>query len=40
MARRGRHELALVIEARAANDKPLRLQPDQIVDADLPGNKP
>ena len=29
-----------LIEARSANDKPLRLQPGQIVDVDLPGNKP
>ena len=28
-----------LIEARAANDKPLRLQPGQIVDVDLPGPK-
>lgn len=35
-----RQTLVYLIEARAANDKPLRLQPGQIVDVDLPGNKP
>ena len=34
-----RQTLVYLIEARAANDKPLRLQPGQIVDVDLPGPK-
>ena len=32
-----RQTLVYLIEARAAHDKPLRLQPGQIVDVDLPG---
>ena len=34
-----RQTLVYLIEARAAHDKPLRLQPGQIVDVDLPGPK-
>ena len=34
-----RQTLVYLIEARARNDKPLRLQPGQIVDVDLPGPK-
>jgi HlyD family secretion protein len=34
-----RQTLVYLIEARAANDRPLRLQPGQIVDVDLPGPK-
>ena len=34
-----RQTLVYLIEARAANDKPLRLQPGQIVDVDLSGRK-
>jgi len=34
-----RQTLVYLIEARAANDKSLRLQPGQIVDVDLPGPK-
>ena len=34
-----RQTLVYLIEARAANDKPLRLQPGQIVDVDLPEPK-
>jgi HlyD family secretion protein len=34
-----RQTLVYLIEARAANDKPLRLQPGQIVDVDLPAPK-
>ena len=32
-----RQTLVYLVEARAAHDKPLRLQPGQIVDVDLPG---
>ncbi len=35
-----RQTLVYLIEARAANDKPLRLQPGQIVDVDLPRPRP
>jgi HlyD family secretion protein len=34
-----RQTLVYLVEARPANDKPLRLQPGQIVDIDLPGPK-
>jgi HlyD family secretion protein len=34
-----RQTLVYLIEARAAHDKPLRLQPGQIVDVDLPGSR-
>ena len=39
-SRENRQTLVYLIEARAAADKPLRLQPGQIVDVELPGPRP